>query len=109
MADHEGEEDPHTGQVWENFEPYNLDQRGLPDIPNRFLQNTQWREDQGSNGYYARSGLVRTHIVPVEFNRDHLCWVELRYNRRDSNWTAFRIAEQDLGLRIYFSDITPEE
>src|ERR1700761_3407254 len=108
VADRE-DEDPHTGQVWENFAPYNLDQRGPPDVPNRFLQNAQWREDQGSVGYYAVSGLIRTHIVPVEFNQEHLCWVELRYNRRDGNWTAFRIAEHDLGLRIYFSDITPGE
>src|SRR6201996_717523 len=68
-----------------------------------------WREDQGSDGYYARLGLVRSHLTPVEFNRDHLCWVELRYSRRDGNWNAFRIAEADLGLQIPFSELTPEE
>ena len=105
----EQEEDPHTGQVWDNFTPYPLEQRGSQDVPNRFLQNVHWREDQGSDRYYARSGLVRSHLTPVEFNRDHLCWVELCYNRRDSNWSAFHIAEVDLGLQIPFRELTPEE
>ena len=105
----EQEEDPHTGQVWDNFTPYPLEQRGAQDIPNRFLQNMHWREDQGSDGYYAKSGLVRSHLTPVEFNQDHLCWVELRYSRRDDNWNTFCIAEADLGLQIPFSELTPEE
>ena len=105
----EQEEGSHTGQAWDSFTPYPLEQRGAQDVPNQFLQNAHWREDQGSNGYYARSGLVRSHLTPVEFDRDHLCWVELRYNRRDNNWNAFRIAEADLGLQIPFSELTPEE
>src|ERR1700761_2507033 len=90
----EQEEDPHTGQVWDNFAPYPLEQRGSQDVPNRFLKNTHWREDQGSDRYYTR---------------DHLCWVELHYSRRDGNWNAFCIAEADLGLQIPFSELTPEE
>ena len=73
------------------------------------MQNAHWREDQGSIGYYARSGLVWRHLTPVEFNRDRLCWVKLCYSNRDSVWTAFRIAEPDLGLQIPFSELTPEE
>ena len=34
----EQEEDPHTGQVWDNFNPYTLEQRGSQDVPNQFLQ-----------------------------------------------------------------------
>ena len=96
-------------QVWDKFTPYPLKQRGSQDVPNQFLQNAHWREDQGSIGYYARSGLVRRHLTPVEFNQDHLCWVELHYSNRDSVWTAFCIAESDLGLQIPFSVLTPEE
>ena len=105
----EQEENTHMGQVWDKFTPYPLKQRGSQDVPNRFLQNAHWREDQGSVGYYARSGLVRRHLTPVEFNQDRLCWVELYYSNRDGVWTAFHIAEPDLGLQIPFSVLTPEE
>ena len=105
----EQEEKMHMGQVWDNFTPYPLEQRGSQDVPNRFLQSTHWREDQGSVGYYAQSRLVRRHLTPVEFNRDCLCWVELCYSNRDGVWTAFRIAEPDLGLQIPFSELTPED
>ena len=42
------EEDPTTANVWEDFVPYELEWRGPPTIPRRFLQSTHWQEDQGS-------------------------------------------------------------
>jgi hypothetical protein len=44
---------------------------------------------------------------PVEFNPEHICWVEVRWAEpagSEGYWQAFRIAGEDLGL-----DITQEE
>jgi hypothetical protein len=44
---------------------------------------------------------------PVEFNFEHLCWVEIRWIENlevGGTWEAFRIAGEDLGL-----DITPQD
>jgi hypothetical protein len=44
---------------------------------------------------------------PVEFNPEHICWVEVCWAEpagSEGYWQAFRIAGEDLGL-----DITQEE
>ena len=55
---------------------------------------------RGTLGYYAHSEHINDAAVAVEFNHEHLCWVEVRYSRSNDHWTAFRIAAPDLGLQI---------
>ena len=104
-----------TGQAW-SFEPYTLEFRGRNDVPERFLKRALWEDHQGTLGnrrgtlgYYAHSEHINDAAVAVEFNHEHLCWVEVRYSRSNDHWTAFRIMAPDLGLQIQFSDLTSEE
>jgi len=98
------DEDYNTGQAW-TFTPYSLSFRGVQDVPECFQKNARWREYHGTTGYYAKSRLITGSPVPVEFNHERLCWVELRYNRQTQWWDAFRIAAEDLGLRIRESEL----
>jgi hypothetical protein len=63
------------------------------------------------NRYYAQSSAPEESGIPVwypvEFNPEHICWVEVRWAEpagSEGYWQAFRIAGEDLGL-----DITQEE
>jgi hypothetical protein len=45
---------------------------------------------------------------PIEFNEEHVCWVEVRYEEpagSESYWQAFRIAGEDLGVDITQGDV----
>ena len=108
-------ESTNTGQAW-LFEPYTLEFRGRNDVPARFLRGALWEDHQGTLGncrgtlgYYAHSVHINDAPVAVEFNHEHLCWVEVRYSRSNDHWTAFRIAAPDLGLHIPLGDLTSEE
>ena len=91
------------------FTPYNLEFRGANDVPTRFRAQAQWEgHHSAGTGYYARS----THgddPIAVEFNHDHLAWAEIRRDRNNNEWTAFRIAADDLQLSIPLSALTEEE
>ena len=67
-----------TDDYWV-FTPNNLEFRGANDVPARFRAQAQWEgHHNAGTGYYTRS----THDnnpIPVEFNHDHLAWVEILY------------------------------
>ena len=97
-----------TDDYWV-FTPYNLDFRRANDVPARFCTQAQWEgHHNAGTGNYARS----THDnnpIPVEFNHDHLAWAEIRRDRNNNEWTAFRITADDLQLSIPLSTLTEEE
>ena len=105
MAD---DRDASTGDYWV-FRPYSVEFRGARNVPERFLTGAVWEGHHSAGiGYYARS----THDplpIPVEFNSEHFAWVEIRRNREEDNWTAFRIAADDLQLNIPLSTLEPHE
>ena len=95
-----------TRELWE-FTEYFLEQRGLQNVPQKFLKNTRWEEQYRSNpGYFAGTGSL---IIHVEFNFEHLCWTEIRYHRTERRWHVHRIAESELGLDIHIDELTPDE
>ena len=107
-------QDPETTrELWESegmFSRYRLDFRGTNSVPERFLGQAEWRDHQGVTGYYAEPyNFPSAGPVAVEFNLDHLCWVEVRWRRTDSQWEAFRPAAADLRLDISLSDLNKEE
>ena len=61
----------------------------------------------GTEGYNTLS--ISDHneedqdLYPVEFNFDHLCWVEIHWNQ-EGHWEAFRAAGTDLGCNIPISE-----
>jgi hypothetical protein len=103
-----------TRQLWASqgpFEPYTV--HGVPqrNIPEDYIKGAIWRTDITPNRYYAQSSAPEESGVPawypVEFNPEHICWVEVRWAEpagSEGYWQAFRIAGEDLGL-----DITQEE
>ena len=97
-----------TRQAWV-FKPYTLKFRGRNNVPEWFLCGAEWRGHQGSFGYYTYSSILPDWPIAVEFNHEHLCWVELQFHRNYNNWMAFRIARPDLGLSIPCGNLTTEE
>ena len=92
------------------FSRYRLDFRGTNNVPERFLGQAEWRDHQGVTGYYAEPyNFPSAGLVAVEFNLDHLCWVEVRWRRTDSQWEAFRPAAADLHLDIRINNLNEEE
>ena len=91
------------------FTPYNLDFQGANNVPASFRAQAQWEgHHNAGTGYYSRS----THDnnpIPVEFNHDHLAWVQIRRDRSNNKWTTFRIVADDLQLSIPLSTLTEEE
>ena len=73
--------------------------------PEQYLKRARWcfSTYTGTEGYHTLS--ISDHneedqdLYPVEFNFDHLCWVEIRWNQ-DRHWEAFRAAGTDLGCDI---------
>ena len=94
-----------TGGLWE-FTEYFLPQRGPKNVPKKFLKNARWDEFRSNVGYYATVGSI---TLAVEFNTEHLCWVEVRHRRTEGRWHAHRIASDDLGLTIHVDELTPNE
>jgi hypothetical protein len=77
----------------------------------RFIKAAEWRVHNGIERYHAKSNAPEESSserwYPVEFNFEHLCWVEIRWIENleiGGTWEAFRIAGEDLGL-----DITPQD
>ena len=61
-------------------------------------------------GYYGESNVLRSRgLIAVEFNFKHLCWVEVCWKCRDSQWEAFQAAVADLQLDIPLGELTEEE
>jgi hypothetical protein len=93
------------------FEAYDLQGPVQRDIPENFIKAAEWRVYNGIERYHARSTAPEESSserwYPVEFNFEHLCWVEIRWTENlevGGTWEAFRIAGEDLGL-----DITPQD
>ena len=90
---------------WSNFEQYTLPTRGEQNVPEQYLKNAKWGYSpyMGTEGYHANSRYDEETYFPVEFNFDHLCWVEIHWNRQEEHWEAFRLARADLGVDIPLS------
>jgi hypothetical protein len=103
-----------TRQLWASqgpFESYTI--HGVPqqNVPEDYIKTAVWKTDVVPNRYYAQSSAPEESGIPawypVEFNPEHICWVEICWIEpagSEGYWQAFRIAGEDLGL-----DITQEE
>ena len=105
-----------TRQAWANatgqfaFTPYDTI-RNSAQIPEVFRKRSQWRTDSGrEDGYYSYTENEPNLFIPVEFDSDHYCWVEIQWITEPEtsvvadHWQAFQTAREELGL-----DITIEE
>jgi hypothetical protein len=103
-----------TRQLWASqgpFEPYTVHGVTQQNVPEDYIKAAVWKTDIVPNRYYAQSSAPEESGIqswyPVEFNPEHICWVEVCWAEpagSEGYWQAFRIAGEDLGL-----DITQEE
>src|ERR1700677_4329358 len=97
-----------TGQ--DAFTPYDTI-RSSAQIPEVFRKRSQWRTDSGrEDGYYSYTEEEPNLFIPVEFDSDHHCWVEIQWITEPEtsvvadHWQVSQTAREELGL-----DITIEE
>jgi hypothetical protein len=87
---------------------------GIPqqNVPVIYIGEAVWREDSSPPRYHAKSNAPEESGTdtwfPIEFNEEHVCWVEVRWIQpagSEGYWQAFRIAGHDLGVDITQGDI----
>jgi hypothetical protein len=103
-----------TRQLWASqgpFELYTVHRVPQQNVPEDYIKRAVWKTNIVPNRYYTQSSAPEESGIPlwypVEFNPEHICWVEVRWAEpagSEGYWQAFRIAGEDLGL-----DITQEE
>jgi hypothetical protein len=104
-----------TRELWAQqgpFEHYTI--HGVPqqNIPEIYIKGTVWNAQADPPRYVAQSSAPEESGTgtwfPVDFNEEHVCWVEVRLQEpagSEAYWQAFRIAGQDLGLDITQGDV----
>jgi hypothetical protein len=104
-----------TQELWAQqgpFEPYTI--HGVPqqNIPEIYIKGAVWNAQADPPRYVAQSSAPEESGTgtwfPVDFNEEHVCWVEVRLLEPagiEAYWQAFRIAGQDLGLDITQGDV----
>jgi hypothetical protein len=104
-----------TRELWAQqgpFEPYTI--HGVPqqNIPEIYIKGAVWNAQANPPRYVAQSSAPEESGTgtwfPVDFNEEHVCWVEVRLQEpagSEAYWQAFRIAGQDLGLDITQEDV----
>jgi hypothetical protein len=104
-----------TRELWAQqgpFEMYTI--HGVPqqNIPEVYIKGAVWNAQADPPRYVAQSSAPEESGTgtwfPVDFNEEHMCWVEVRLQEpagSEAYWQAFRIAGQDLGLDITQGDV----
>jgi hypothetical protein len=104
-----------TRELWAQqgpFEQYTI--HGVPqqNIPEIYIKGAVWNAQADPPRYVAQSSAPEESGTgtwfPVDFNEEHVCWVEVRLQEpagSEAYWQAFRIAGQDLGLDITQGDV----
>jgi hypothetical protein len=104
-----------TRELWAQqgpFEYYTI--HGVPrqNIPEIYIKGAVWNAQADPPRYVAQSSAPEESGTgtwfPVDFNEEHVCWVEVRLQEpagSEAYWQAFRIAGQDLGLDITQGDV----
>jgi hypothetical protein len=104
-----------TRELWAQqgpFEHYTI--HGVPqqNIPEIYIKSAVWNAQSNPPRYVAQSSAPEESGTgtwfPVDFNEEHVCWVEVRLQEpagSEAYWQAFRIAGQDLGLDITQGDV----
>jgi hypothetical protein len=104
-----------TRELWAQqgpFEQYTIHSVPQQNIPEVYIKGAVWNAQADPPRYVAQSSAPEESGTgtwfPVDFNEEHVCWVEVRLQEpagSESYWQAFRIAGQDLGLDITQGDV----
>jgi hypothetical protein len=108
-----------TRELWAAegpFEVYKLQGLVQREIPERFIKAAVWHVYNSIERYHARSTAPEESSserwYAVEFNFQHLCWVEICWIENleiGGQWEAFCIAGEDLGLDIMSQDAANQD
>jgi hypothetical protein len=104
-----------TQELWAQQGPFELytthgiTQQNVPEI---YLKGAVWNVQSIPARYHTRSSAPEEsgtgNWFPIEFNEEHVCWVEVRLQEpagSEAYWQAFRIAGEDLGVDITQGDV----
>jgi hypothetical protein len=104
-----------TRELWAQqgpFEPYTIHSIPQQNIPEIYIKGAVWNAQSIPARYFAQSSAPEESGTgtwfPIEFNEEHVCWVEVRLQEpagSEAYWQAFRIAGEDLGLDITQGDV----
>jgi hypothetical protein len=104
-----------TRELWAQqgpFEHYTIPGVPQQNIPEIYIKGAVWNAQADPPRYVAQSSAPEESGTgtwfPVDFNEEHVCWVEVRLQEPEGSepyWQAFRIAGQDLGLDITQGDV----
>jgi hypothetical protein len=104
-----------TRELWAQqgpFEPYIIHGTPQQNVPEIYIKGTVWNAQAVPPRYVAQSSAPEESGTgtwfPIEFNEEHVCWVEVRLQEpagSEAYWQAFRIAGEDLGLDITQEDV----
>jgi hypothetical protein len=105
-----------TQELWAQqgpFEPYIIHGTPQQNVPEIYIKGAVWNTQVVPPRYVAQSSAPEESGTgtwfPIEFNEEHVCWVEVRLQEpagSEAYWQAFRIAGEDLGLVTFFFLIT---
>jgi hypothetical protein len=104
-----------TRELWAQqgpFEPYIIHGTPQQNVPEIYIKGAIWNAQSVPPRYVAQSSAPEESGTgtwfPIEFNEEHVCWVEVRLQEpagSEAYWQAFRIAGEDLGLDITQEDV----
>jgi hypothetical protein len=104
-----------TRELWAQqgpFEPYTIHSITQQNIPEIYIKGAVWNAQAVPARYHAQSSAPEEsglgNWFPIEFNEEHVCWVEVRLQEpagSEAYWQAFRIAGEDLGVDITQADV----
>jgi hypothetical protein len=104
-----------TRELWAQqgpFEPYIIHGVAHQNIPGIYIKGAVWNNQAIPPRYHAQSSAPEESATgtwfPLEFNEEHVCWVEVRLQEpagSEPYWQAFRIAGEDLGVDITQGDV----
>jgi hypothetical protein len=73
-----------TRQLWASqgpFKPYTVHRVPQQNVPEDYIKAVVWRTDVTPNRYHAQSSAPEESGIPswypVEFNPEHICWVDV--------------------------------
>jgi hypothetical protein len=95
-----------TRELWASqgpFEPYTIHGITQQNVPAIYIKGAVWNAQAGPARYHARSSAPEESGIgnwfPIEFNEEHVCWVEVRLQEPPGSepcWQAFRIAGEGM-------------
>jgi hypothetical protein len=104
-----------TRELWAQqglFELYIIHGVTHRNVPGIYIKGAVWNDQSIPPRYHTQSSAPEESAsgtwFPLEFNEEHVCWVEIRLQElagSEPYWQAFRIAGEDLGVDITQGDV----